>query len=353
MAIIEQRYSKSGTTSSWRVKIRIKGCPCATKTFKRRTDAKHWAAQTEASIFDGKYFRYTDSKRTALRDVIGRYTEDALDHLKDPYSRIQHLAYWEKKIGDILLADIRPSLILKYRAELKNSRSNTTANRYVATLSALLSYATKELQLIESNPCFLIKKLKEPKGHTRILTDQERVNLIRACKSCSKYPEMLPIVLLAITTGMRRGEILNLRWADINFTTQRIFLWSTKNGDTRTVPLVGPALRELRVWAKVRAISNDALIFPSRVEGNSMNIFHLDHAWRLVKNSAELTDFRFHDLRHTAASYLAMNGAGLREIGDILGHKTLAMVLRYSHLTDDHKHDTVTRMSNAIFGESA
>jgi integrase len=351
MAVIEQRYSKSGATS-WRVKIRIKNKPTVSKTFKRRTDAKHWASQTETSIFEGKYFRYIESKRTELRDVIGRYAEDALEQLKDPYTRIQHLAYWEQKLGDVLLADIRPSLILEVRAEIRRSRSNSTANRYVATLSALLGYVAKELQLIESNPCLLIKKLKEPKGHTRILTGEERVNLVQACKLCTKYAEMLPIVLLAVTTGMRRGEILNLRWADINFTTERIFLWSTKNGETRTVPLVGPALTELRIWAKVRAISNEALIFPSRVEGNSMNTFHLDHAWRLVKNSAELTDFRFHDLRHTAASYLAMNGAGLREIGDILGHKTLAMVQRYSHLTDDHKHDTVTRMSNAVFGES-
>jgi len=206
--------------------------------------------------------------------------------------------------------------------------------------------------LIESNPCLLIKKLKEPKGHTRILSDEERINLVQACKLCKKYPEILPIVLLAVTTGMRRGEILNLRWADINFTTERIFLWNTKNDETRAVPLVGPAFQALQAWSKIRPINNDALVFPSRVEGNLMNPFHLDHAWRLVKNSAELTDFRFHDLRHTAASYLAMNGAGLREIGDILGHKTLAMVQRYSHLTDDHKHDTVTRMSNAVFGES-
>ena len=186
MAVIEQRYSKSGATS-WRVKIRIKNKPTVSRTFKRRTDAKHWASQTETSIFEGKYFRYTDSKRTALRDVIGRYTEDALEHLKDPYTRIQHLAYWEQKLGDVLLADIRPSLILEVRAEIRRFRSNSTANRYVATLSALLGYATKELQLIESNPCLLIKKLKEPKGHTRILSDEERINLVQACKLCKKY----------------------------------------------------------------------------------------------------------------------------------------------------------------------
>ena len=117
------------------------------------------------------------------------------------------------------------------------------------------------------------------------------------------------------------------------------------------MPLVGPALNAIRKWSKIRPIDSFALLFPSQVKSKPKNCFHLDHAWRLVKSSAGLTDFRFHDLRHTAASYLAMNGAGLREIADILGHKTLAMVMRYSHLTEDHKHQTVTRMSNAIFGE--
>jgi integrase len=351
MAVIEQRYSKSGATS-WRVKIRIKNNPTVSGTFKRRTDAKQWSAQTEASIFEGKYFKHAESKRLTLSALITRYIEEGTEHLKDLHTRINHLAYWEKEIGNVLLANVRRERILECRADLKRSCSNSTANRYIATLSAMLTYATKTLQLLDSNPCLHIKKLTEPEGCTRILSDEERVNLVQACKGCTKYPEMLPIVLLAITTGMRRGEILNLRWADINFKTERIILWNTKNGETRTAPLVGPALVALRARAKIRPIDNIAHIFPSRVEGNSMNFFHLDHAWRLVKRDAGLTDFRFHDLRHTAASYLAMNGAGLREIGDILGHKTLAMVLRYSHLTDDHKHDTVTRMSNAVFGES-
>jgi len=349
MATFEQRRSKSGTIT-WRARVRIKGNKPVSASFRRHEDAKKWASKTESSIFDGKHSKHTESKRLTLSDAIRLYSEEKLEQLKDPFTRVQHLAYWEKVIGNVFLADISPSLVLDKRADLKHSRSHSTANRYVASLSALLSYASKERQWLESNPCLLIKKLKEPKGRTRILTETERVNLIRACKACTKYPEMEPIVLLAVTTGMRRGEILKLRWEDINFRTQRIVLWNTKNDDTRTVPLVGPALKALRAWSKIRPINNSALVFPSKVNGNQSNIFHLDHAWRLVKQDAGLTDFRFHDLRHTAASYLAMNGAGLREIGDILGHKTLAMVARYSHLTDDHKLKTVERMTEAVFG---
>jgi integrase len=351
MASFIKRVSPLTGKTSYRARVRSKTYSNLSATFPRLHEAKKWAASVETSIQQGKYFKHAESKRLTLCDVIPGYSEEGMEHLKDRHTRIKHLVYWETKIGHVYLADIRPVLILQYRSELKRSRSNSTANRYVATLSALLSYAVKELQLLETNPVLNIKKLKEPPGRTRILDDEERINLIQACKDCKTYPEMLPIVLLGITTGMRRGEILNLRWADVNFKTERIVLWRTKNGETRTVPLVGPALIALRAWAKIRPIDNTAYIFPSRVEGNSSNVFHLDHAWRLVKNAAGLTNFRFHDLRHTAASYLVMNGAGLREIGDILGHKTLAMVQRYSHLTDDHKHSTVTRMSNAIFGE--
>jgi len=348
MATIEQRRSKSGATS-WRAKIRIRGNKPLSASFKRRCDAKQWATQTESSILTGKHFKHSESKRLTLNNVIAPYCEDILEQLKDPFTRVQHLNYWGKEIGGVILADIHVSQILECRARLQRALSNSTANRYVATLSALLSYATKERQWLESNPCLHIKKLKEPKGRTRILSDEERTNLLQACANCKKYSEMKPIVLLAITTGMRRGEILKLRWEDINFTSQRLVLWDTKNGENRTVPLVGPALNALREWSKIRPLNGTALVFPSKVEGNQSNIFHLDHAWRLVMHEAGLEGFRFHDLRHTAASYLAMNGAGLLEIGDILGQ----MVQRYSHLTDSHKQATVTRMSNAIFGESA
>jgi len=94
------------------------------------------------------------------------------------------------------------------------------------------------------------------------------------------------------------------------------------------------------------------LVFPSHVSANPSHLFEIDHAWQLIRAKADLKDFRFHDLRHTAASYLAMSGAGLREIGDILGHKSISMTKRYSHLTEDHKHRTVSKMVHAVFGES-
>ena len=150
MAILEQRVSQSGAIS-WRAKVRIKGNPPASATFNRRVDAKQWAAKTESAIVEGKYFKHAGSKRLTLREVIHQYCNEGLGHLKDPHTRITHLAYWEKKLGDSYLADITLTRVLKHLTELTSSLSNSTANRYTATLSALLSYATKELQLLAAN----------------------------------------------------------------------------------------------------------------------------------------------------------------------------------------------------------
>ena len=144
---------------------------------------------------------------------------------------------------------------------------------------------------------------------------------------------------------------MGLCWRHVDITRGRLILEDTKNGENRSVPLVGPALVALKDWAKVRPLDSNELVFPARGERGSNKPLDFEIAWHEVLRISGVTNFRFHDLRHTAASYLAMNGAGLREIGDILGHKTLAMVQRYSHLCDDHKQATMESMALAEFGD--
>jgi integrase len=124
-------------------------------------------------------------------------------------------------------------------------------------------------------------------------------------------------------------EPLSLRWADVDLSRGALTLQDTKNGERRTVPLVGPALDLMRQHAKVRRIDTD-LVFPS-VQG--VKPLHIRLAWEKARQQAGLENFVFHDLRHSCASYLAMNGASLLDISSILGHKSLAMVKRYAHLS--------------------
>ena len=362
MATIEKRTDAKGTLT-YRAKVRLKGYPQETATFSRRTDAKHWANNTEAAMREGRYFNTSESKKHTLNDAITRYRRELLSELKDPNHRNHHLQWWEAEIGHMLLADLRPAIISEHREILKKTpsdygkhkgklRSDATVNRYLASLSPVLTAAVREWGWIDSNPCEKVKRGKEPRGRVRFLSNVERESLLTACEEITDTPELKVIVLIAITTGSRRGEIINLRWRHVDLHRKRLVLEDTKNGEVRSVPLVGPALKALQDWAKVRPLHDDLPVFPGHSEQTKHKPLDFDKAWQEALTKSEIADFRFHDLRHTAASYLAMNGAGLREIGDILGHKTLAMVQRYSHLCDDHKQATMERMTTAVFGDT-
>ena len=132
---------------------------------------------------------------------------------------------------------------------------------------------------------------------------------------------------------------------------RRITLLRTKNGECRVVPLVGKAYELIKnLYLKLEPEGKE-LVFPS--PNNPLQSISSRTAWETSVKRAKIKDFRFHDLRHSTASYLAMNGASLLEIADILGHKTLQMVKRYSHLSEDHKADVLERMNKKMFGQRA
>ncbi len=149
-----------------------------------------------------------------------------------------------------------------------------------------------------------------------------------------------------MTTGARRGEILGLSWCDIDLAAQRAVLHKTKNNERRSLTLVGPVVDELHRLRKVRRLNNDSVFLSDEASAQH----GIRKAWHQALNDAEINDFRFHDLRHTCASYLAMNGATTAEIAAVLGHKTLAMVKRYSHLSDEHVRDVVERTAAKVLG---
>ena len=179
------------------------------------------------------------------------------------------------------------------------------------------------------------------------LFDEERERLLVTCKS-SESIHLLPIVTLALSTGMRRGEILGLSWENVDLQSRRIILLRTKNGERRVVPLVGKAYELIKgLYLKLEPENQD-LLFPS--PNNPKNSTCIRTAWYTTLKRGKIENFRFHDLRHSTASYLAMNGASLPEIADILGHKTLQMVKRYSHLSEDHKATVLEKMNKKVFG---
>jgi len=353
MANIEERKTRDGKTM-YRVKVRLKGFPSKTATFHRRTDAKKWAQATEAAMREGRHFKTAEAKKHTLADMINRYLRDVLP-TKSRHAQINqgaHLRWWRKHIGDKLLADMTPALIAEYRDKIAQGddkpRSNATVVRYMAALSHAFTIAIMEWSWLEESPMRKVSKPKEPRGRIRFLADDERERLLEACRT-SYNPLLYPAVVLALSTGTRKMESLGLSWRDVDFQRQTITLHDTKNGERRTLPLKGHALELIQQHYNGRRMDSD-FVFPSR---NGKKPFDLRRSWVEAMKNADITNFHWHDLRHSAASYLAMNGATLAEIAEILGHKTLVMVKRYAHLSDTHTAGVVTRMNEKIFGSAS
>ena len=291
--------------------------------------------------------------------MVDRYLRDVLP-TKRPNSQTgqeRQLRWWKNQLGPYALADVTPALIIQYRDKLATEptkpkspgqapryRSPSTVVRYLATLSHAFTVAMKEWQWLDDNPMRKVSKPKEPRGRIRFLADDERERLLKACRE-SGNPDLYLVVVLALSTGARSMEIMALRWSQVDLGRHVITLHETKNGEVRALPLVGHAYELMQGRSKVRRIDTD-LVFPGR---NPQKPIELRAAWEAALKRAAIMDFRFHDLRHTCASYLAMNGATLAEIAEVLGHKTLQMVKRYAHLSHAHTSRVVESMNAKIF----
>lgn len=349
MATIRRKEGKFGVT--YDVQIRIRPYPPANQSFKKLTDAKRWAEKTEMEMRQGKYGTISESRKKTLTDAIVRYRKYVLPAVKK--SRREHiLDWWEKHLGHYVLQEITPALVTDIRDRLLHAeldgknRAVATVVKYLATLSHVLSMCVNEWQWLEVNPVMRVSKPSLPKGRNRFLDDIERERLLAECKN-SKNPYLYLIVILAISTGMRRSEILNLAWSDIDFERERIILRETKNGEVRILPLVGLAhklVKDLEIYRRMDSL----LLFPGKDPTKSIDF---RSAWRGAVKNAGLKDFKLHDCRHSFASYCVMNGSSLNEVADLLGHKSYQSVTkRYCHLSDAYRKDVVVSMNEKIFG---
>ena len=357
MATITKRTDSKGATS-YRVEVRLKGYPAQRTTFARLTDARKWAQATEAAIREGRHFGTVEAKRHTLAELIDRYARDVLPTKKASTAHAQRFQFdwWKSEYGHLTLADVTPAVLAEARDRLlatttKRGQTMTPAYvvRHLAALSHCFTVAVREFGWVESNPVLKVTKPKEPRGRIRFLSDDERERLLAACRA-SVSPDLYPAVVLALSTGARQQEVMGLRWPQIDLARRVAILHETKNGERRVLPLAGPALDLLRERAKVRRLDTD-LLFPGRRDANKP--VDLRAPFELALKRAEISDFRWHDLRHTAASYLAMNGASLAEIAEVLGHKTLAMVKRYAHLSEAHTAGVVERMNERFLAGGA
>lgn len=354
MATFERRKGRNGN-STIRVKIRCKGIRREiSESFPNMTLAKSWAQQTEADIKAGRFLKTIEARKHTVSEAIDRYLRDVLPHKSSAMqTQRTQLEEWRKEIGYLTLDQLSAQVLSECRDKFRNvqtqskkPRQASTVNRLLAVFSHLLNTAVNEWEWMEDSPMRKVRKLKESRGRVRSLSDEERKALLASCDA-SECKELGLIVRIALSTGMRRSEISNLRWPLIDLKTGHTQILQTKNGDARATFITGKTLELLKQHSKLRHLNSD-FVFPSPNDPTQPLNFRT--AWDKAISRSAIPNFKFHDLRHEFATRLAENNASLSQLSQALGHKTLTMVKRYSHLTESSILPVMTEMNKKIFG---
>ncbi len=339
---------------SYRVRIRMKGGQYFDRSFKSKTLAKKWKRDMESAIEHDRYEFTNPATKHTLAELIDLYIERVLPSKpKNAKNTLRHLLWWKQELGHLLLVQIRPSLIAEKRDELlagfvrdSKLRSPSTVVRYLSSLSHVFSKAVKEWEWLRENPVFKIEKPKQAQGRKRVLDEVEQKRLLQACEE-SGSKDLFLVVALALGTGMRKGEIMSLRWKDINFSDEKaiIFLEKTKNSRPRSILITGLLLNLLQ--NRQANQRGDSLLFPSpHCPSRPIDI---RSAWEKALDKAGIEGFVFHGLRHQAASCAATIENNPLVIGELLGHETLQMTRHYVHLPSVHMHAMVEALQTKVF----
>lgn len=347
MGFIRQRKNKAGNIR-YQAEIRLKGHPMLTAVFDRKTDAKAWIQKVEADIRCGRQQLYSEAKKHTFKEAAEKYLQE---HNASQAKR-GHLEWWVEELGPLYLQDVRPAIIAEKKQKLlsvPNSkgkmRTKSTCNRYLASLSHLMSVCFRQWEWLSENPVSKISREKEPRERTRFLSPEERKNLLEACQK-SENPLLTLFVVLLLSTGCRYNEIRRLKWTHVDLQKGIITLMQTKNGDIRSVPIRGLGLELLRKYAQQR--SSIGYIFSLKDPSKPFDPRRsLNTAIRRAKLKG---GFRPHDCRHSYASELLAQGLALGEIGHLLGHRSTSMTRRYAHLIESRAIEAVSKMSDEIFG---
>jgi len=284
-----------------------------------------------------------EATKHTVEETIDKYLNEILPSRSKSAQELfgQQLEYWRERFGNYKLSELNPLEIRNARSELtSDTRSNSTLNRYLTSFSAVLGCAVKDFLWMDENPCYKIRKLPEPKGRIRYLSKEEKEVLLSHCD-----PDLHDAVMLALLTGARKQEIWRLRFDAINFERKFISFLFTKSGTPRSVPMSSEVHR---IIAKrlVDNHHNSSYVFPSPKKHDSPNSF--TRAWKTALRSARIDNFRWHDLRHTSASYMIMAGISLRTVADVLGHSNISMTFKYAHLSPLHLSSALDSLSDEL-----
>lgn len=324
--------------STYRARVIRRGYPTQSKTFNTRIEAAKWARSIESQIDQGSF---KDMERQSTRipdetllfsDAANQYIQTHSIHKKNYRSESGILRLLAKRWELKTAYEVDKHAVVALRNELvRLGRSGDTINHYFSAISKLYQMLADELSLNIGNPIKEIKRMPPSKGRNTRLTGAAEALFLECCGQ-THPPCLLNVVKLAIETGMRRGELMNIHWSDVDLEYRRIYLHKTKNGESRQVPLTLKAVAIVNSL-KSQEITSERIFtcsLPSLRKGfNKARLKALDQWSEHGKNP--FVDLRFHDLRHEALSRLSDAGLNVIELAHISGHKTLSMLKRYTH----------------------
>lgn len=304
----------------WRARIRRSGFPFQTRSFDTKVEAEAWARGEERDMDRGSWVDRTEAEKNTLGDVIARYLREVTPTKRGAgpeASRLNALA--RRPLAQLKMSAVSSKHVAAYRDDRSKQVSAGTVNKELNHLSHVFETARREWGIsMHENPVRHIRRPTAPRPRSRRLEGDEGERLLSAC-AASRNPYLLPIVMLALETAMRQGELVGLRWVHVDLKKRVAYLPLTKNGEARAVPLSRAAGKVLEHLPK----SISGQVFPG------LTTEAVKRAFIRATVRANITDFHFHDLRHEATSRLAESGLDVVKVASITGHKTLQVLYRY------------------------
>jgi integrase len=336
MATIVKRKGLNGATR-YLAQARVTGFKPVGKSFDTKQEAKEWADKLEAEWRGQR-------GRGGLREDVGRLTiaklvhehlaDDDVKKLRTIEDRERLLAWWVNRYADIKIIDFGVVRLREAREALIKQRGPATTNRYLSEMRSCWNWATAAGLIPQERGWPKRLMLKEPRGRVRYLSDAEIGALLKAAQADTVLHSA---IVLSIATGIRQGEALRLEWRDLDLTgggssTKKptLAVRESKTGERRMVYLPPNAVEALQCLKKLTVVSPVHVFLNG--DGKPLRKSLLEHRWRVIRKTAKLVDFHWHDLRHTCASILLQEGATLPMVGAVLGHKSASMTHRYAHL---------------------
>ena len=281
--------------------------------------------KVKVQIVEGKYFDKPKDDPKTFTDLMDRYLQEHASRRAHYRRYVIMVGNLKRLFGDPRLVHVTPKTIVAY----KNKRYTdgvkpATINRELAVLKKAFNLACREWEWVRDNPVCRVSMEREQNTRDRWLTEAEEKRLVSAAPGW-----LQELLIFAIHTGMRQGEILSLTWACVDLFRRTVTVFESKNGERRTIPLNQTVLELLKQKYGNRSVDT-GFVFPSEAQ-TRLNARNIRRSLQIALKKAKITDFHFHDLRHTCATRMVQAGVDLYKVQRLLGHKSPIMTQRYAH----------------------